>query len=86
MLVGPKESEHYANSPEFGVRYDGQEFVRHKVLDVIGTLALFGRQFKNSHFIFHMTGHEFDLDALKHLDRRRYFIDYDRQHRGLYVL
>jgi len=86
LLVGPKEAEHYANPPEFGVRYDGQEFVRHKVLDVIGTLALFGRQFKNTHFKFHMTGHKFDLDALKQLDRRRYFKDYDGQHRRLYVL
>ena len=73
LLVGSKEAEHYANPPEFGVRYDGQEFVRHKVLDALGTLALFGRQFSNAKFIFHMTGHGFDLDALKHLDRKAYF-------------
>jgi UDP-3-O-[3-hydroxymyristoyl] N-acetylglucosamine deacetylase len=67
LLVTSKRAKYYANSPEFGVRYDGQEFVRHKVLDVIGELALSGRYYQNTKFQFQMTGHMTDIMGLKQL-------------------
>ena len=66
LLVTSKGAD-LTNSPEHGDCYGGQEFVRHKVLDVLGTLALTGRQFKNTAFTFSMTGHRFDLYALDRL-------------------
>lgn len=67
LLIASTESEEYANSDKFGVKYNGKEFVRHKILDVLGTLALTGRHFVNTEFRFNMTGHRFDLYALKKL-------------------
>lgn len=61
------DAPHYANPVPFGPRYGGKEFVRHKLLDVMGTLALTGRQFADTEFQFNMTGHRFDLYALKKL-------------------
>lgn len=55
-------------------KYEGQEFVRHKVLDFLGTLALFGKQFKNIKFCVNMSGHEFDLYALKKIKNN--FLEY----------
>lgn len=76
LLITSKDAEQYANPDEFGVRYRGQEFVRHKVLDALGALALTGRQFKNAEFNFFMTGHEFDLYALKKLFGMGVFTNY----------
>jgi len=67
LLVASQNSSRYSNSKEFGVLYGGNEFVRHKILDVMGTLALTGRQFKDTCFNFNMTGHKFDINALKYL-------------------
>ena len=66
LLITSKKNSEYANLADFGVRYVGQEFVRHKVLDVLGTLALIGPFVKTS-FSFHKTGHAFDLWALRQL-------------------
>ncbi len=76
LLITSENAEKYANPEEFGVRYGGQEFVRHKVLDVMGTLALTGRQFRDTEFRFEMTGHRFDLYALKRLFSEGCFVDY----------
>jgi len=76
LLITSEKAERYANPKKFGVRYDGQEFVRHKVLDVMGALALTGRQFKDTEFKFEMTGHRFDLYALKKLFNEGCFVDY----------
>jgi UDP-3-O-[3-hydroxymyristoyl] N-acetylglucosamine deacetylase len=76
LLITSESAERYANSEEFGVKYSGQEFVRHKVLDVIGTLALTGKQFVDTEFRFEMTGHRFDLYALKTLFSQGCFVDY----------
>lgn len=65
LLITSKNVEEYANSKPFGAKYERQEFVRHKILDVLGTLALTGKQFKKTEFEFNMTGHKFDLYALK---------------------
>ena len=67
LLVGSVNTPHYLNPQEFGVRYGGQEFVRHKILDVLGTLALTGRQFKETEFSFELTGHKFDMYSLRKL-------------------
>jgi UDP-3-O-[3-hydroxymyristoyl] N-acetylglucosamine deacetylase len=61
LWVSSKGAESCANPAGFGPRYGGDEFVRHKILDVIGTLALTGRHFKNTEFQFNMTGHRFDI-------------------------
>jgi len=76
LLITSENAERYANPDEFGVRYEGEEFVRHKVLDVMGTLALTGRQFRDTEFKFEMTGHRFDLYALKRLFKEDCFVDY----------
>lgn len=75
LWITTKDATNYANSEEFGVRYEGNEFVRHKILDVIGTLALTGRQFYNTKFNFVATGHKFDIYALKKLFNEGHFID-----------
>ena len=65
LLIASQNSDRYFNGKEFGVLYEGNEFVRHKILDVMGTLALTGRQFKDTCFKFNMTGHKFDIYALR---------------------
>lgn len=60
---------------EDSIRYNGQEFVRHKALDVLGELALTGRHFRNTEFRVRMAGHKFDLYALKKLYERGLFAD-----------
>lgn len=45
-------------NPE-GVR-DSQEFVLHKILDLVGDLALIGRKIKG-HIVAHKTGHEYNI-------------------------
>jgi len=77
LIVGSKHAETYANSEKNKDRYNGEEFVRHKILDVLGTLALTGRHFKNTRFNFHMTGHKFDLKVLKALFELDYFKEYE---------
>ncbi|NQU83457.1 MAG: UDP-3-O-acyl-N-acetylglucosamine deacetylase [Parcubacteria group bacterium] len=69
LLIGDKENPNYLNES----RYSGQEFVRHKILDFLGTLALFGKQFKKIRFNINMSGHEFDLSALKQMKEKNYF-------------
>jgi len=76
LIITSKNSKKYANPEEFGVRYNGNEFVRHKISDVMGTLALTGRQFADTKFQFHMTGHKFDIYALKKLFDEGKFKDY----------
>ena len=73
LWILSKDADQYGNPEGYGVRYKGQEFVRHKVLDVLGTLALTGAHFKDTEFSFYMTGHEFDLYALRELFRMRVF-------------
>lgn len=74
LLITSQKAKQYANSRPWGVRYAGVEFVRHKILDVLGTLALSGRQFLDTEFKFEMTGHEFDVFALKRLFENRSFV------------
>lgn len=78
LLITSQNSERYANPQEFGARHGGEEFVRHKLLDAIGTLALTGRHFADTEFKFNMTGHSFDLYALKKLFGEGRFEDYAR--------
>lgn len=71
------EKTHLLIGNSRGARYGGQEFVRHKVLDFLGTLALLGRQFKNTRFKVNMSGHEFDLYVLKKLAKGKCFKEVD---------
>lgn len=64
IFVGNKNEEEIRNPPPFGLKHNGQEPVRHKVLDVLGTSALTGKQFKDTSLDFYMTGHRSDLFAL----------------------
>jgi UDP-3-O-acyl-N-acetylglucosamine deacetylase len=72
LFITSKKAEKYANPQQLGVRFDGNEFVRHKISDVMGTLALTGRQFENTEFRFYMTGHAFDLQTLKKMFKQGY--------------
>jgi UDP-3-O-[3-hydroxymyristoyl] N-acetylglucosamine deacetylase len=67
LIISSKDSESYGNPPGYEARYDGEEFIRHTMKDKIGTLAFTGRQFRDTEFRFNMTGHRFDLYALKEL-------------------
>jgi len=53
-------------------------FVRHKTVDALGTMALIGRHFKNTKFSFNMTGHKFDIWALRELREKGIF----KEHSG----
>jgi UDP-3-O-[3-hydroxymyristoyl] N-acetylglucosamine deacetylase len=76
ICITSKNAIKYANPEHLGVRFEGKEFVRRKISDVMGTLALTGRQFANTEFKFYMTGHEFDLGSLKKMFRAGCFVDY----------
>ncbi|MFC1753585.1 UDP-3-O-acyl-N-acetylglucosamine deacetylase [Thermoproteota archaeon] len=78
LLIGSPDETSYLNdfTPEWG--YGRDEFVRHKILDVIGTLALIGNYFKYTKFQFDKTGHKFDLYALKTLIQRDCFEVYEQ--------
>lgn len=67
LLIGTQEDEVYKNNVISEGIYGRNEFIRHKILDVIGTLALTGISFKETEFQFNKTGHKFDLYALKAL-------------------
>ena len=75
LLVTSKGRATYSNPSGLGARPEGLDFVRHKILDVMGTLALTGRQFRDTEFKFNMTGHKFDLCALRTLFDEGYFED-----------
>lgn len=79
LLITSEGAESYANPERFGVRHDGKEFVRHKVLDVLGTLALLG-PFRDTEFRFNMTGHKFDLYALKRALDKNCFEEFYEQY------
>jgi UDP-3-O-[3-hydroxymyristoyl] N-acetylglucosamine deacetylase len=61
LLIGSKCEEDFVNVSPSVMGYGKSEFVRHKILDVIGTLAITGRQFRETEFSFDKTGHKFDL-------------------------
>lgn len=73
LLIREKDNKTYGNCRGYEARYYGEEFVRHKTLDSLGTLALTGRRFIDTRFYFNMTGHEFDLYALNELFKRDVF-------------
>lgn len=75
LLIGGKEETQYRNKVHPKGLYGRDEFVRHKVKDVLGTLALLGKPFKESGFLFYKTGHKFDLHALRTLRDKGCFID-----------
>lgn len=63
LLIGSEDEISSRNA----VRYNGEEFVRHKILDFLGTLALLGHPLKDMRFEVNMSGHEFDLRTLKEM-------------------
>lgn len=71
LLIGRKKSLRYANKHHR--EEDALAFVRHKIMDALGTIALTGYEFSNTEFQFHKTGHFFDLTALRALFARNAF-------------
>jgi dTDP-4-amino-4,6-dideoxygalactose transaminase/acetyltransferase-like isoleucine patch superfamily enzyme/UDP-3-O-acyl-N-acetylglucosamine deacetylase len=65
LLIGSEEETSSRNI----ARYNGEEFVRHKILDFLGALALSGLQLKDMRFEVNASGHEFDLKTLKELKK-----------------
>lgn len=80
LFITSEKADNYANPKHLGVRFDGQEFVRHKISDVMGTLALTGRQFANTEFKFYRTGHKFDLASLRKMFNEGCFDEYTKSH------
>lgn len=71
LLIGRKKSPRYANRCHSDD--DAFAFVRHKIMDALGTIALTGYEFSNTEFLFYKTGHSFDLTALRALFVRNVF-------------
>lgn len=63
LLIGSENEISSLNE----ARYNGEEFVRHKILDFLGTLALLNFPLKDVRFEVNMSGHEFDLKILKEM-------------------
>lgn len=63
------DANNYANAVEPCGRgtFGKSEFVRHKMLDWYGTMALTGKHFKRTRFGPTQTGHKFDLEELSKL-------------------
>jgi len=75
LLIGSREDEQYANTWNGSGSYNGDEFVRHKVMDAIGALALTGKRFSDVCFSFSKTGHEFDMEALRYFESKNAFVE-----------
>lgn len=73
LLIGSSDCPRYLNNSGSSGPYGKDEFVRHKILDVIGAIALSGTRYKNTLFDFSLTGHSFDIYALKTLHERGVF-------------
>ena len=73
LLIG-RRSDVYPLNKGNG-RYP-HEFVRHKVLDFIGELALTNQNYVNVLFRCQRTGHGFDLDAMREFITRGVFVPY----------
>lgn len=63
LLVSSKTAKTYRNPDRSS--NPKLEFVRHKVLDVLGTLALTGKRFVNTKFSFYCSGHQYDIPAIR---------------------
>ncbi|MBU0535951.1 MAG: UDP-3-O-acyl-N-acetylglucosamine deacetylase [Nanoarchaeota archaeon] len=74
LLVGSVDDEHFLNKED--CHFCGDEFVRHKILDTFGAIALLEYELKDTMFISKMTGHKFDLEALNKFKERGVFVGY----------
>lgn len=73
LLIGRRKDAQYLNKKGL---YDSMEFVKHKLIDAIGALALLGASIHDTEFTFSCTGHQFDLFALRELTHRGVFTLY----------
>jgi len=73
LLIGCKSAVNYLNRSS--EHYGKDEFVRHKIVDAIGAIALAGRQFNNVGFDFLLTGHAFNVHAMKKFFKDNLFCD-----------
>lgn len=75
LLIGSKKQTESVNKSLQKHVYVREEFVKHKILDAIGALALTGKWFKNTEFKFDKTGHEFDIYSIRTLLEREIFVN-----------
>ena len=73
LLIGSKYEPYFRNTEHPAGIYGKEEFVRHKIMDVLGTIALLGMNFVETTFKFEKTGHNFDINALRELKNREIF-------------
>ncbi len=73
LLIGNKDESHFRNLEVPGGIYGKEEFVRHKIMDGLGTIALLGMNFDGITFRFEKTGHKFDIRALREFKKRGVF-------------
>lgn len=71
-----KHESKYMNSKDFGVRYGGKEYTRHKVLDMLGTLALTGGQLIDTHLMLRGTNHQSEIYNVKEAFKRNFIVEY----------
>ena len=64
LLIGKKDNPQYFSESR------PYEFVRHKIMDLLGAFALLGFPVEGVHIKAYKTGHAFDLDALRKIGLR----------------
>jgi UDP-3-O-acyl-N-acetylglucosamine deacetylase len=72
VLVGRPSEEKLLNNPTnsiTAVRYNGEEPVRHKQIDLLGVIGAVPGRFENVEIFAFKTGHVFLIDAFKRLQR-----------------
>lgn len=73
LLISSKAAKTYRNPDNSS--NPKLEFVRHKVLDVLGTLALTGKRFVNTKFSFYCSGHAYDIPAVQTMLKKELFVE-----------
>jgi UDP-3-O-acyl-N-acetylglucosamine deacetylase len=70
VLVGHPNEKSFLNdpkNPQTRVRYNGEEPVRHKQIDLLGVIASFPGHFNNVEIFAYKAGHEFLIHSFKQL-------------------
>lgn len=73
LLIGKIKDKVYLNKENPQGIYGKDDFVRHKILDVFGTIAIAGVCFEKIGFFYNQGEHKFELDSLKELFKRQIF-------------
>lgn len=73
LLVGKVKDENYLNTEHPRGIYGKDDFVRHKILDIFGTIALAGVRFEKTGFLYAQGEHKFEFESLRELIKRQIF-------------